>query len=30
MRRIAVAHATIQRWVFKFAPLIESKRERTE
>ena len=25
MRGIAVDHATIQRWVFKFAPLIESQ-----
>ncbi|MBE0392453.1 IS6 family transposase [Flavobacterium sp. PL002] len=25
MREIAVDHATIQRWVFKFAPLIESQ-----
>ncbi|NGY37868.1 IS6 family transposase [Flavobacterium sp. XN-5] len=25
MRGIAVDHATIQRWVFKFGPLIESQ-----
>ena len=25
MREIAVDHATIQCWVFKFAPLIESQ-----
>ena len=25
MRGIAISHATIQRWVFKFGPLIESQ-----
>ena len=30
MRGIAVDHATIQRWVFKFTPLIESLMEKTK
>lgn len=30
MRGITVDHATIQRWVFKFTPLIESLMEKTK
>ncbi|MFB9076193.1 hypothetical protein ACFFLS_05390 [Flavobacterium procerum] len=30
MRGIAVDHATIQRWVFKFVPLIELELKKTK